>query len=142
MVASSTELPSLRSAAAKLRIAGLLDNIGRTPYDELREILLKTLVQPIWRKRPELQCVRAILGSLTLPSVREFEQGKRESYEFSVRVRFQSPGRASQNESSLSQMRVKTRPPEFLFPVETDSWLTLLRLGLGLEVRFMHSRSN
>ena len=31
-------------------------------------------------------------------------------------------------------MRVKTRPPEFLFPVETDSWLTLLRLGLGLEV--------
>ena len=31
-------------------------------------------------------------------------------------------------------MRVKTRPPEFLFPVETDGWLTLLRLGLGLQV--------
>jgi hypothetical protein len=76
------ELPSVRSAAAKLRIAGLLDNIGRTPYDELREILLKTLVQSIWRQHPELQSVRAILGSLTLPSVREFEQGKRESYEF------------------------------------------------------------
>jgi len=76
------ELPSVRSAAAELRIAGLLDNIGRTPYDELREILLKTLVQSIWRKHPELQSVRAILGSLTLPSVREFEQGERESYEF------------------------------------------------------------
>jgi len=76
------ELPSVRSAAAELRIAGLLDDIGRTPYDELREILLKTLAQSIWRKHPELQSVRAILGSLTLPSVREFEQGKRESYEF------------------------------------------------------------
>jgi hypothetical protein len=31
-------------------------------------------------------------------------------------------------------MRVKTRVPELLFPVETDSWLTVLRLGLGLQV--------
>jgi hypothetical protein len=33
-------------------------------------------------------------------------------------------------------MRVKTRPPELLFPVETDSWLTVLRAGLGLQVTF------
>ena len=76
------ELPSVGSAAAGLRIAGLLDDIGRTPYDVLREILVKTLAQSIWRKHPELQSVRAILGSVTLPSVREFERGKRESYEF------------------------------------------------------------
>jgi hypothetical protein len=31
-------------------------------------------------------------------------------------------------------MRVKTRLPEFLFPLETDNWLTVLRLGLGLQV--------
>jgi len=31
-------------------------------------------------------------------------------------------------------MRVTTRVPELLFPVETDSWLTVLRLGLGLQV--------
>src|SRR5947208_15762814 len=31
-------------------------------------------------------------------------------------------------------MRVKTRVPKFLFPIETDSWLTVLRLGLGLQV--------
>jgi hypothetical protein len=76
------ELPSVRSTAAELRIAGLLDTIGRTPYDALREILVKTLAQAIWLEHPELQSVRAILGSVTLPSVREFEQGKRESYEF------------------------------------------------------------
>jgi hypothetical protein len=31
-------------------------------------------------------------------------------------------------------MRVKTRLLEVLFPVETDSWLTILRVGLGLQV--------
>ena len=31
-------------------------------------------------------------------------------------------------------MRGKIRLLEFLFPVETDSWLTFLRIGIGLEV--------
>jgi len=76
------ELPSVRSAAAGLRIAGLLDSIGRTPYDALREILVKTLARSMWREHPDVESVRAILGSVTLPSVSQFEQGKRESYEF------------------------------------------------------------
>ncbi len=76
------ELPSVSSAAAGLRIAGLLDNIGRTPYDALREILVKTLAQSVWREHPDVESVRAILGSVRLPTVAEFEQGKRESYEF------------------------------------------------------------
>jgi hypothetical protein len=75
-------LPSVSSAAAGLRIAGLLDNIGRTRYDALREILVKTLAQSIWREHPDAKSVRAILGSVSLPTVREFENGKRESYEF------------------------------------------------------------
>jgi hypothetical protein len=76
------ELPSVRSAAAGLRIAGLLDTIGRTRYDVLREILVKTLAQSIWREHPEVQSVRAIIGSIKLPTVHQFEQGQRESYEF------------------------------------------------------------
>jgi hypothetical protein len=76
------ELPSVRSAAAGLRIAGLLDNIGRTPYDALREILVKTLAKSIWRDHPDVESVRAIIGSITLPSAREFTEGKRQSYEF------------------------------------------------------------
>src|ERR1041385_6105543 len=31
-------------------------------------------------------------------------------------------------------MRVKTRLLEFLFPAEADSWLTILRVGLGFQV--------
>jgi hypothetical protein len=76
------ELPPVRSAAAGLRIAGLLDNIGRTPYDPLREHLVKMLAQFIWRDHPDAKSVRAIFGSIRLPSVSEFEHGKRESYEF------------------------------------------------------------
>jgi hypothetical protein len=75
-------LPSVRSATAGLRIAGLLDSIGRTPYDVLREILVKTLAQSVWRSHPDVESVRATLSSIRLPTVREFENGKRESYEF------------------------------------------------------------
>ena len=76
------ELPSVSSAAAALRMASLLDNIGRTHYDAVRELLVKTLAQSIWREHPDVETVRAIFGSIGLPSVRDFEHGKRESYEF------------------------------------------------------------
>lgn len=76
------ELPSVSSEAAGLRIAGLLDNIGRTPYGPIREILVKTLAQSIWRQHPDMKSVRAIIGSVRLPSVRGYEEGQRQSYQF------------------------------------------------------------
>jgi hypothetical protein len=76
------ELPSVGSGAAGLRVAGLLDKIGRTPYEVLREHLIKTLAQSIWREHPEVKTIRAVFGSTRLPSLSEFERGKRESYEF------------------------------------------------------------
>jgi hypothetical protein len=76
------ELPSVSGAAAGLRIAGLLDKIGRTQYDVLREHLVKMLALSIWREHPEVKTIRAVFGSIRLPSVSEFERGKRGSYEF------------------------------------------------------------
>lgn len=76
------ELPSVSGAAAGLRIAGLLDTIGRTRHDVLREYLVKTLARSVWREHPEVQTVRAVFGSIRLPTVSEFERGQRESYEF------------------------------------------------------------
>jgi hypothetical protein len=76
------ELPSVRSGAAGLRAAGLLDNIGRTPSDALREHLVKMLTQSIWRDHPKVKTIRAMFGSINLPTINEFEYGKRESYEF------------------------------------------------------------
>ena len=76
------ELPSVNSAAAGLRIASLLDEIGRTRYDPLREYMVKTLAASVWREHPGVKTVRAVFGSLNLPSPAEFERGKRESYDF------------------------------------------------------------
>ena len=75
------ESPRVNSSAAGLRVAGLLDKIGRTPYDALRELLVKMLAQSIWRQHPEVKTIRAVFGSTRLPSLSEFEHGKRESYD-------------------------------------------------------------
>lgn len=76
------ELPSVSGAAAALRITSLLDAIGRTPHDALREHLVKMLALSIWREHPEVKTIRAVFGSILLPMVNEFEQGKRQSYQF------------------------------------------------------------
>lgn len=76
------ELPSVNSAAAGLRVVSLLDEIGRTRYDPLREYMIKTLAASVWRDHPRIKTIRAIFGSLNLPSPAEFEHGKRESYDF------------------------------------------------------------
>jgi hypothetical protein len=76
------ELPRVNSAAAGLRIAGLLDEIGRTRSDALREYMVKMMASSIWHEHPEVKTMRAMLGSVILPSVADFERGKAESYEF------------------------------------------------------------
>jgi len=76
------ELPGVNSGAAGLRVATLLDEIGRTRYDPLREYIIKTIAASAWREHPGVKTVRAVFGSLNLPSPAEFEGGKRESYDF------------------------------------------------------------
>jgi len=75
-------LPRVNSAAAGLRIASLLDEIGRVRSDALREYIVKMLAYSTWREHPEAQAIRAVFGLISLPSASEFEQGKRESYQF------------------------------------------------------------
>ena len=62
------ELPSVRSAAAGLRLASFSTRSDAPPDDVLREHLVKT--------------VRAVFGSIRLPTVNQFEHGQRESSEF------------------------------------------------------------
>jgi len=76
------ELPPVSSAAAGLRVAGLLDKIGRTHYEALRERLVKMVAESIWQEHPEVKAIRAVFGSINLPSISEAEHGRRESYEF------------------------------------------------------------
>jgi hypothetical protein len=76
------ELPGVNSSAAGLRVATLLDEIGRTHSDPLREYMVKTLAASVWREHPGVIGIRAVFGLLNLPGPEEFEDGKRPWYDF------------------------------------------------------------
>jgi hypothetical protein len=75
-------LPRVSNAASVLRIAGLLDMIGRTRSEAFRQTIVKMLADAVWREHADATMIRALFGSVVLPSAPEFERGKRESYEF------------------------------------------------------------
>jgi hypothetical protein len=92
------EVPRVQTAAAELRLASLLDEIGRTRYDRLREYLVKMLARSTWREHPEVKMMRAILESRRLPTMQEFENGARESYEFLYAYDFSLANKPLQSE--------------------------------------------
>ena len=93
------QLPRVNRAAAGLRVAGLLDEIGRTRYDPLREYMVKMLAYSTWRENPDVTMIRAVFGSISLPSISEFEHGKRESYEFLYAYDFRRTDKATELET-------------------------------------------
>lgn len=76
------ELPRVSNAASVLRVAGLLDQIGRTHSEAFRQTMVKMLAESMCREHADATMIRAIFGSVILPSASEFEHGRRESYEF------------------------------------------------------------
>ncbi len=74
--------PTVHSESAGLRLASLLDEIGHAESDRLREYLIRGITRAIWREHPDAMSIRAIFGRSRLPTIDEFEHGKRESYEF------------------------------------------------------------
>jgi hypothetical protein len=75
------KLPRINSPAAGLRIASLLEQIGRTRSDALREHVVKTLARSVWRERPEVKTIHALLQKMVQPTIADFKRGKKESYE-------------------------------------------------------------
>lgn len=71
-----------QEAESDLRLSSLMDRVGLIESDPAREVMIKLLAHSVWQQHPEATMVRAILGSLTLPTAAEFQQGKRPSYEF------------------------------------------------------------
>jgi hypothetical protein len=76
------ELPRVSNIASVLRVAGLLDQIGRTHSEAFRQTIITMLADSVWREHADATTIRAIFGSVILPSATEFAHGKRESYEF------------------------------------------------------------
>jgi hypothetical protein len=75
------EKPSGQGSASNLRLAGLLDEIGRLNNDS-RVILLRVLAYPIWRRHQNAESIRAFFGVLKMPGPEEYQEGRRGSYEF------------------------------------------------------------
>jgi hypothetical protein len=70
------------SDEGRLRLGTLLDQVGETSSDAMREIMMKLLAHSIWQHHPEAVKVRAIFGSRNVPSPEEVQRGAKESYEF------------------------------------------------------------
>ena len=75
-------VPAVSSDASGLRVATLLDKIGRPQYDAFRESVIKMLASETWREHPDAEMIRAVFGIVTLPTPDEFERGIRQSNEF------------------------------------------------------------
>lgn len=69
-------------AESSLRFTTLLDEIGQTESDALRQVMIKLLAHSIWRLHPEAVKIRAIFGSTNFPTPADFRPGTKESYEF------------------------------------------------------------
>jgi len=76
------ELPRVSDTASGVRLATLLDQICRTYYEPLREIMIKMLAYSVWQDHPQANQVRAVFGFVGLPSLNNARQGKSESYHF------------------------------------------------------------
>ena len=79
---TESQLPAVSSHASGLRVASLLDKIGRPQYDSLREVIIKMLASAVWREHSDATMVRAVFGVVMLPTAEEFEHGVRPSSEF------------------------------------------------------------
>lgn len=85
------ESPHVSSHAAPLRIDSLLNRLADARYEPLREVVVKMLALSVWREHPDVKKIRATFGSVSLPSISDFEHGKAESfqplfsYDFSLR---------------------------------------------------------
>jgi hypothetical protein len=83
--------PHFSGKAEALRLDSLLARLGDDRYQPLREVVVKMLALSIWRERPEVTKIRATFGSVSPPSISDFEHGSRESfqplfsYDFSLR---------------------------------------------------------
>lgn len=75
------DLPEIAADATGLRFGNLLDFIGQTHYPGLREAMLRRLAYASWRQHPDAVLVRTVFGIVSVPSIEDYRNGERESYD-------------------------------------------------------------
>jgi hypothetical protein len=76
------DLPHVASDSAGIRLTVLLDHLGDTRSDELREVIIRMISSTIWRAHPDATIIRAVFGLARLPSADQFRRGEKESDQF------------------------------------------------------------
>ena len=76
------ELPRVSDTATGVRLTTLLDQIGSTGYDPLREIMIKMLAYSVWQDHPDATVIRAVFGFVALPNINDVKEGKAETYHY------------------------------------------------------------
>jgi hypothetical protein len=76
------DLPRVNDPEAGLRLISLLDYIGQTDYEPLRQAIVKMLAYSAWHKHPDAVEIRAVYGVVNEPALAEAERGAKESYHF------------------------------------------------------------
>jgi hypothetical protein len=85
-----TQIATAKNSTVGLRLASLLDEIGRTQSDDFRQYLIKKLAAVIWREHPSVVTMRASLSQVVQPTPTDFARGKKETcallyaYDFSL----------------------------------------------------------
>ena len=76
------DLPRVNDPEAGLRLISLLDYIGQTDYEPLRQAIVKMLAYSAWQKHTDAVTIRAVYGVISEPGLAEAERGEKESYRF------------------------------------------------------------
>jgi hypothetical protein len=74
------ELPHVNDTGAGLRLITLLDYVGQTDYEPLRQLMVKMLAFSLWQRHPDASSVRAVYGYINEPTPAEAKQGATEDY--------------------------------------------------------------
>jgi hypothetical protein len=73
--------PHVTGRAAALNLNSLLNRLADARYEPLREIVIKMLALSVWQEHPDAKKIRAIFGTVNVPSINDFEDGKKESFQ-------------------------------------------------------------
>ena len=62
----------------QLRLTSLIEQIGRTDYDDWRNELIRRLARSTWQQHPTAISIRGFFGSVTPPTLNAYRSGKNE----------------------------------------------------------------
>jgi len=72
------ESPVVSSHEGELRLTSLIEQIGRTKYDDWRNELIRRLARSTWQRHPSAISIRGFFGSVTPPTLAAYRAGRHE----------------------------------------------------------------